>query len=242
MHKPDSSVPRIAAASAALVLIAGLTGCAHVNQEDLDSRLSGLREDVSEEIAQGDRQVRNDLGQRMDGIEDRLDGLVRDLDALEREFDATVERLQTALRFNMPVHFGFDEATLRSQDEPVLERFSQVAQEYYPDALITVEGFTDPAGSEDYNMRLGQRRAEAVKSYLVNQATMKGDRIRTVSYGESTVRQVADGAAGPGREGWENRRVVLVIDHGGAAPAGAVAAEEEQLTTGQDDGNEGEGG
>lgn len=242
MRKTIKPFPRLAVAGAAVVLVAGLSGCAHVNQEDLDSRLADLREDMSEEITQGDQQVRNDLGQRIDGVEERVDALVQDLEALERDFDATVERLETALRFNTPVHFGFDRAQIRDQDKPVLDRFSQVVREYYPDALITVEGFTDPAGSEEYNMRLGQRRAESVKSYLVSQASLEENRVRTVSYGESMTRQVADNAHGPGQEGWENRRVVLVIDHGGAAPAGAVATDQEEQQDATEQSQETQGG
>jgi peptidoglycan-associated lipoprotein len=45
----------------------------------------------------------------------------------------------------------------------VLDRFATVVKEYYPGALVTVEGFADPAGGEIYNLRLGQRRAEAVR-------------------------------------------------------------------------------
>lgn len=223
---------RLSAAGAVLVLAVGLTGCAHVKQEDLDNRLAALREDVSEEIAQGDRQVRDDLNGRIDGVEQRLNALADDLDALERDFDATVERLETALRFDLPVHFGFDQDQLRDQDKPVLDRFAQVVAEYYPDALITVEGFTDPAGSEEYNMRLGKRRAESVKSYLVGETSLPEGRLRTVSYGESSARQVAEGEYGPGQNGWQNRRVVLVVDHGGAAPvSGTVTSQASEVQT-----------
>jgi peptidoglycan-associated lipoprotein len=94
-----------------------------------------------------------------------------------------------------------------------------VAREYYPDALITVEGFTDPSGSEEYNLRLGQRRAEAVAAYLTEMSDLTGDKLRAVSYGEDTRRLVMPEGWGPGAPGWENRRVVLVIDHDGDPPA-----------------------
>ena len=50
-----------------------------------------------------------------------------------------------------------------------------------------MEGFTDPAGSEAYNLRLGELRAEAVKDYL-EAAGIPAERMRTVSYGEGSER------------------------------------------------------
>ena len=67
----------------------------------------------------------------------------------------------------------------------------------------------------EYNLALGKRRAEAVGAYLSNHGGLGSDRVRTVSYGEAADRLVASSAHGPGTEGWENRRVALVIDHSG---------------------------
>jgi peptidoglycan-associated lipoprotein len=92
-----------------------------------------------------------------------------------------------------------------------------VIKEYYPGALITVEGFTDPAGSARYNLRLGQRRADAVKEYLATAGGFASDSVKAVSYGEVRNRQVVPGAKGPGEEGIENRRVSLVVDHAAIA-------------------------
>ncbi|MGH7534446.1 MAG: OmpA family protein, partial [Gemmatimonadales bacterium] len=99
----------------------------------------------------------------------------------------------------------------------VLDRFASVVREYYPGALITVEGFTDPAGSVAYNQRLGQRRADAVREYLATAGGFATENLKAVSYGEVRNRQVAPGARGPGDLGIENRRVALVIDHAAVA-------------------------
>ena len=79
------------------------------------------------------------------------------------------EELEASLRVHVPVHFGFDQDGVELSGREVLDRFAGVANRYYPGAHLTVEGFTDPAGSAAYNLRLGQRRADAVKSYLVAQ-------------------------------------------------------------------------
>jgi peptidoglycan-associated lipoprotein len=191
------------------------SGCATVKRQEMEDRLSVMGSELRQEIQDGDQRVATSLGARIDGLEARVEAQERALQALERDFDAKIERLATALRFNVPVYFGFDEDEVRSQDFAVLDRFAQVVKDHYPTALVTVEGFTDPAGAPEYNVRLGQRRADRVKAYLVDRSGLAGERVRAVSYGEAAARQVAQGAHGPGSMGWENRRVVLVIDHAG---------------------------
>ena len=106
--------------------------------------------------------------------------------------------------------FTFDDATIRPEDQAVLDRFADVIESYYPDVAITAEGFTDSSGSAAYNKALGKRRAEAVVAYLATQGLDQGQ-LRAVSYGETTERMM-DTQRGPGEAGVRNRRVVLVID------------------------------
>jgi peptidoglycan-associated lipoprotein len=203
-----------------LVLLGFTTACAHVGQQEFDEGLASLRADLTAQMEAGDEA----LAQRVADTEARLAALESDVAALEEEFGATVERLETALRFHIPVHFGFDDDALDQDARDILARFSEVAQEYYPASLITVEGFTDPSGSAQYNLQLGQRRAESVKAYLVNVSGFTPDHVRAVSYGEDSQRLVNAGF-GPGAAGWENRRVVLVIDHNGMAPTMGTTSE-----------------
>jgi len=191
-----------------------LSGCARVKPEELDAALAEIRS----EMAQGDEQVAGQVATlegRVDNLETRLSNVERELTRLADEFNATVERLEAAIRFDMPVYFGFDDAELSAVHQEVLDRFAGVIQEYYPGATITAEGFTDAVGTPEYNMALGMKRAEAVKDYLVNFRGLSAGQVRAVSYGEAQNRRIND-AHGPGTEGWENRRVALVVDHAGA--------------------------
>lgn len=209
-----------AVAVAAIAVVPSTTGCAHVKREEMQTELDRVRQELRDEMRSEDRR----LGDRIDGLEERVDGLTGRVDELEErldsfreEFDVTIQRLEGAIAFNVPVHFDYDSARIRDGDREVLERFAAVVADYYPDALVTVEGFTDPAGSAAYNQELGRRRAEAVKSYLVANSGLPADRLRTVSYGEARERLVRPGAQGPGEEGLENRRVSLVIDFNGVS-------------------------
>jgi peptidoglycan-associated lipoprotein len=198
-------------------VVLGLSGCAaKVTREDFTAEVARLRQEVQASDAQ--------LGARIDSTNQlvtdhtrRLDALDQELQAFRGEFNVTIERTKDLMKFNVPVHFEFSKSELREPDRPVLDRFAAVVKEYYPGALVTVEGFTDPAGSAAYNRRLGQRRADAVKEYLASAGGFETSQLKAVSYGEARNRQVAPGAKGPGDAGVENRRVALVIDHAAVA-------------------------
>lgn len=208
----------------ALTLAASVAACAHVGQDQFDAEIASLRGQI-EQGDEANRRSVDELGRRSDEqleeLSARLDGLIQALTEMQGQFDFTVERLETAIRFDVPVYFDFDESTLREVDLPVLDHFGSVVSEYYPNALLTVEGFTDPAGSVEYNRQLGLSRAEAVRTYLVESGGFVTGRVRAVSYGEDEARLVAPGKAGR-KVGWENRRVAFVVEHlgtlGNAAP------------------------
>ena len=204
---------------AALALaLAGATGaCKTVSPEEMDQGLAALRAEMQQEMQAGDERLAADMDRRFADMEGRMAALEADLGKMERDFEVKIARLEDELRFNVPVYFGFDDATVEAEDEAVLARFGSVVQTYYPNASITVEGFTDPAGDESYNLWLGEQRARAVAAYLVEHTAMASERVKAVSYGEDTRRLVSNGW-GPGAAGWENRRVVLVIDHDGEPP------------------------
>lgn len=201
----------------ALAMAVGLAGCAaKVKQEDFNNEMAKLRQ----EMQAGDQAVAarvDSTNQALAEQRARIDALEQELQAFRSEYTVSIEKVRGMLKFNVPVYFEFDSAELREADRPVLDRFAAVVTEYYPGALVTVEGFADPSGSVAYNMQLGKRRAETVQEYLGTSGGLGADKLKAVSYGESRNRQVVPGATGPGEEGIENRRVALVIDHAAVA-------------------------
>ena len=144
--------------------------------------------------------------------------LRRDLTALRTEFGAKITAMENGMKFAFPVTFAFDDASVRDEDRPSLDRFVQVVNKYYGGALLTVEGFADPAGSAMYNNALSKRRAESVASYLT-QAGVQGVSMRTVGMGEA--RLVVEGAERDQPGAQANRRVVFVIETKGGETATA---------------------
>lgn len=149
-----------------------------------------------------------ELESRIVSLESDMAALRSDLQAMRDDFGARITAAGAGLQFAMPIHFGFDEATVRAQDRAALERFTAVVNEYYTGALVTIEGFTDPAGPEEYNMMLSEYRAEAVRDQLVALGIQA--ELRAVGYGES--RPVVEDAAASAGGAELNRRVVFVIE------------------------------
>jgi peptidoglycan-associated lipoprotein len=103
------------------------------------------------------------------------------------------------------VFFAYDSAVLSPIATQTLDRQAAWLKQY-PDIVLTIEGHTDERGTREYNLALGDRRANAVKNYLVALG-IDPARILTISYGEER-------PAEPGNDetAWaKNRRAVSVV-------------------------------
>ena len=103
------------------------------------------------------------------------------------------------------VYFAFDSAKLDAAAQAILD--ANIAWlKAHPAHSITIEGNCDERGSREYNLALGQRRADSVRDYLVAHG-IPADKIRTVSFGEE--RPVCTGT---GEACWaQNRRADIVV-------------------------------
>jgi peptidoglycan-associated lipoprotein len=80
------------------------------------------------------------------------------------------------------IFFDYDKYDIRSGDQATLQANAQFLQQH-PNIRFTIEGHCDERGSTEYNLALGDNRANAAKQALV-QAGVSADRIRTISYGK----------------------------------------------------------
>ncbi|MFW6387260.1 MAG: OmpA family protein [Thermodesulfobacteriota bacterium] len=122
--------------------------------------------------------------------------------------DASIRRdAQTlAVTFKSDLLFDFDSAAVKPGAYDELQRVAEVLNAY-PQTKLQIAGHTDSSGSEDYNQGLSERRAEAVKTILVNYQ-VAAQRISTVGFGES--QPVASNDSAAGRQ--MNRRVAITIE------------------------------
>ena len=178
---------RTTALAIAVATIA-LSGCAsYIKRDEFDSTIADLR-----------------------ATDQRLQSQIEEL---SRKHDVLVTEMQGRIRVETGAHFATNDATLAEEDKPLLDDFARAIKNNRSDAVVTVEGFADPAGSTAFNQRLGKRRAETVRDYLVGTGGLADGQVRAVSYGEATNRLVRPGATGDA--GRDNRRVSLVVDYAG---------------------------
>ena len=104
------------------------------------------------------------------------------------------------------VFFNYDSSDLDSDAQELLQ--DQVAWlKQYSDVSVIVEGHCDERGTREYNLALGEKRAQSVKNYLISLG-ISSDRISTISYGKERPAVVGsnDGACA------QNRRSVTVVN------------------------------
>ena len=82
------------------------------------------------------------------------------------------------------VHFDFDQSTLKPEAQTILKRNVQLLKEN-PKAQIRIAGYTSASGTKEYNQKLSERRANAVREYLVNEGVITRERLSTIGYGET---------------------------------------------------------
>lgn len=127
----------------------------------------------------------------------------RSLSSGERQQIATIADNRPSI--DLEINFDYNSATIGTQAKPAVEALGRALTN--PDlkgSTFLLAGYTDAAGSDAYNQTLSERRADAVKHYLVEKFGIAGNDLVTVGYGETRLKKPEaplDGA---------NRRVQVV--------------------------------
>ena len=128
-----------------------------------------------------------------------------DIDAQQDAQQATEQSEAFVQNAKDRVFFGFDKSNLSAEAVKVLK----VQAEYLkanPEKQIVIEGHADDRGTREYNLALGERRAVAVKNYLISRG-VDANRIRVISYGKERPAVV-----GANEAAWsQNRRAVTLV-------------------------------
>lgn len=117
----------------------------------------------------------------------------------------TQAHFENAVGSSTTIFFDTDRFNIDSTDAAALQAQAQYFAQF-PQLTFTIEGHTDERGTREYNLALGERRANSAKNYLASLG-VSADRIRTVSYGKERPVALASNAAA-----WaQNRRAASII-------------------------------
>lgn len=115
-------------------------------------------------------------------------------------------------RLNIYVNFDFDKSSVKKSDEAELKKAIDFVRKY-PGAKVKLEGHTDSKGTDKYNQKLSEKRADAVMNYLIKEGAVNKARISAMGYGES--KPIAPNLTKEGKDNPEgrakNRRVEILI-------------------------------
>ncbi len=112
-------------------------------------------------------------------------------------------KLTETVAIQLNITFDTAKAVIKPEFESEVTKLATFMNQY-ADTVVTVEGHTDSQGSDAYNQKLSQSRADSVKAALITKHGIDADRVNAIGYGEA--KPVADNTTAAGRE--QNRRVV----------------------------------
>jgi outer membrane protein OmpA-like peptidoglycan-associated protein len=192
-----------------LAVALAASGCAtkkYVKQEveAAEARTGERVSGVETQVEEGQRQIRVQ-GEEIQGVSRTAQ------EALDRAIAAGKlaegKLLYETVLTDEKVKFGFDKSALSDDAKAALDEFADGLKTENEGVFIEIQGHTDAVGSEDYNTRLGEQRAGAVRRYLSLQHSLPLHRISIISYGEAA--PISDNGSREGRA--QNRRVALVV-------------------------------
>lgn len=197
-----------------VVVIALVTGPACATKKFVQTETATLDQKIAE-VSSDVEAAQKRLKEHDDQLA-TIGSLITQHDGQFKAVDGKIEEVKTLIRGNLVLtatvrnndaKFGFDSAALSPEAKGILDGFVQKLIEENKGVFIEIQGHTDSTGSDEVNLALGQKRAEAVMMYLYKQHRVPLHRMSVVSLGSSV--PVADNATRDGRA--QNRRVEILV-------------------------------
>ena len=122
-----------------------------------------------------------------------------------RERAALYESLRTMPQLDLVIYFDFDSSEISPHAEPTLAKLgAALSNPKFANKSFVIAGHTDRKGRSNYNLHLSERRASAVRAYLVKNFDLRADHVEVVGYGFEQLADPNDPYSG------KNRRVQIV--------------------------------
>jgi len=178
---------------------------------------ANAREDALRATLELERSMSADLRKNLDQLREesqtRQESLRESLSQMEGKFASVRQDARGTIVSLADILFDFNKATLRRDVEFNLVKIATILNQF-GEMNVLVEGHTDAIGTDEYNLALSQKRAQAVSDFLASQG-VAAKRLSWEGYGKT--RPVADNDTDAGRQ--KNRRVDLVIQDAPASKA-----------------------
>ena len=178
---------------------------------------ANAREDALRATLELERSMSADLRKNLDQLREesqtRQESLRESLSQMEGKFASVRQDARGTIVSLADILFDFNKATLRRDVEFNLVKIATILNQF-GEMNVVVEGHTDAIGTDEYNLALSQKRAQAVSDFLASQG-VAAKRLSWEGYGKT--RPVADNDTDAGRQ--KNRRVDLVIQDAPASKA-----------------------
>ena len=178
---------------------------------------ANAREDALRATLELERSMSADLRKNLDQLREesqtRQESLRESLSQMEGKFASVRQDARGTIVSLADILFDFNKATLRRDVEFNLVKIATILNQF-GEMNVLVEGHTDAIGTDEYNLALSQKRAQAVSDFLASQG-VAAKRLSWEGYGKT--RPVADNDTDEGRQ--KNRRVDLVIQDAPASKA-----------------------
>jgi len=178
---------------------------------------ANAREDALRATLELERSMSADLRKNLDQLREesqtRQESLRESLSQMEGKFASVRQDARGTIVSLADILFDFNKATLRRDVEFNLVKIATILNQF-GEMNVLVEGHTDAIGTDEYNLALSQKRAQAVSDFLASQG-VAAKRLSWEGYGKT--RPVADNYTDVGRQ--KNRRVDLVIQDAPASKA-----------------------
>ncbi len=178
-----------------------------------EKELSKLKEELQKELtaAEKARLAAEEAEMRTRALEEEMQNRLERIQQIAKEskgkIEVVTETPSDSILVTMRINFDFDKAVIRTEEFPIMNQVGRILNTY-PESQIFISGHTDFIGSDEYNIRLSQRRVDSVMDFLTTREDVTlGRFFMPIGYGE--LRPIATNATEEGR--FRNRRVDFMI-------------------------------
>ncbi|HEX7923563.1 MAG TPA: OmpA family protein [Bradyrhizobium sp.] len=206
MFKPSARAAILSIVTVGTVLLSGMAAAraGDVTEDQIIKALTPEKKPLTRGLSVGPQTTSPGLNADQAKFVQSIRGrATRSLSSTEREEIATI--VEDKPKIDLEINFDYNSADISAKSLPSVQALGRaLTNQDLKGSTFVVAGHTDAAGGEDYNQGLSERRADAIKRYLVDKYGINGTDLVTVGYGKSKLKDPSHPMADV------NRRVQVV--------------------------------